>query len=193
MPGPYDTQTTANVIVKELTDQIKGKVILTTGCSPGGLGSFFVQQIAIASPSLLILAGRSPSKIETTAKAVADANPAVQTRFLSLDLESLSAVREAAATVNGWNDVPAIDVLVNNAGIMACEYAKTGDGLERQFATAHVGPFLFTNLIMRKLLKADTPRIVAVSSDGHRLSQMRWPDIGFSVRHFCETMVIGVW
>ena len=64
---------------------------------------------------------------------------------------------------------------------MACPYTKTEDGLERQFATNHVGPFLFTNLIIKKILASSAPRIVIVSSDGHRLSAMRWGDIGFAV------------
>lgn len=183
MSPSYDTQTTAGVLVKDLAAQITGKVILTTGCSPGGLAAFFVQGIALASPSLLVLAGRTPCELTATADTIGKLYPTVKVRTLQLDLESLSAVREAAATVNGWAGVPAIDVLVNNAGIMACAYAKTGDGIERQFATGHVGPFLFTNLIVGKLLKAGTPRVVTVSSDGHRLSQIRWPDVGFSVRH----------
>ena len=180
MPGPYDTQTTADVLVSDYTGQIADKVILTTGCSPGGLGAFFVQQIAAASPSLLILAGRDLTKLKATSDSIKKSYSKVQVRMLQLDLESLSAVRHAASTVNNWKDVPSIDVLVNNAGVIACEYAKTIDGIEKQFATGHVGPFLFINLIMGKLLKANSPRVVNVSSDGHRLSQMRWPDIGFS-------------
>ena len=181
MPGPYDTQSTADVLVKDYANEIKGKVILTTGVSPNGLGAFFVEHIAAAEPKLLILAGRNPTRCRATASAVSKANPNVQTRTLQLDLESLNQIKEASATVNGWVDVPHIDVLVNNAGIMACPYAKTEDGLERQFATSHVGPFLFTNLIMKKILVSTAPRIVNVASDGHRLSAMRWADIGFAV------------
>lgn len=181
MPGPYNADTTANVIVHDLASQIAGKVVLTTGVSPGGLGAVFVTQIAAAGPALLILAGRSPSKTQAMVEAVTKTNPRVKTRTLQLDLESLEKVRRAAAEVDSWANVPAIDVLVNNAGIMACDYGKTEDGIERQFAVGHVGPFLFTNLIMKKLMKANAPRVVSVASDGHRLSAMRWPDIGFSV------------
>lgn len=181
MPGPYNTNTTADVVVRDLASQITGKVVLTTGVSPGGLGAFFVQQIAAANPALLILAGRNPSKTKATADALAKANPKVKTRILQLDLDSLKKVRKAAAEVNSWANVPAIDVLVNNAAIMACDYGKTEDGIEQQFAVGHIGPFLFTNLIMKKILAAKAPRVVNVSSDGHRLSAIRWPDIGFSV------------
>ena len=75
-----------------------------------------------------------------------------------------------------------IDVLINNAGIMAAPYATTVDGLEAQFATNHVGPFLFTNLIMQRVLAAGRgARVVNVSSSGHALEGIRWDDYGFSV------------
>lgn len=181
MANRYDTNTTADVVVRDLSGEIVGKVVLTTGVSPGGLGAFFNQHIAPAKPALLILAGRNPANNQETAESLVKDYPDVKVRTLQLDLDSLKQVREAAATVNGWSDVPHIDVLVNNAGIMAREYSKTEDGYERHFATSQLGPFLFTNLIMPKLLASKTPRIVNVSSDGHRLSQIRWPDIGFSV------------
>lgn len=181
MSEKYDTQTTADVLVRDYASEIKGKIILVTGVSPNSLGAFFIEHIAIANPKLLILASRNPTKTQTTSDAVAKANPNVQTRHLQLDLESLNQIKEAASTINGWADVPHIDVLVNNAGVMACPYAKTEDGLERHFAINHVGPFLFTNLIMKKILASSAPRIVNVSSDGHRLSAICWGDIGFAV------------
>ena len=165
---------------------IADKVILVTGASPKGLGALFAVNAAKAQPKLIILAGRNRTKIQATADAITKANPKVQTRVLQLDLESLKQVREAANTVNSWDDLSHIDVLVNNAGIMACDYAKTEDGLERQFATNHIGPFLFTNLIMNKILASDSPRVVIVSSDGHRLSAIRFADIGFSVSSILE-------
>lgn len=180
MARTYDTHTTADVIVKDLASSIAGKVVLTTGVTPGGLGAFFVEQIAQAQPKLLILAGRSSQKLQDIVEAVAAVGIASKT--VELDLSSLAHVKQAAATIHGWHDVPAIDVLVNNAGIMAVEYEKTADGFEKQFATNHLGPFLFTNLIMSKVLAARDPRVVMVSSDGHRLSPMRFADYGFHVR-----------
>ncbi|KAL9597619.1 MAG: hypothetical protein Q9179_004207 [Wetmoreana sp. 5 TL-2023] len=180
MAKQYDAQTAADVIVRDLSSEIVNKVVLTTGVSPGGLGAFFNQYIASAKPALLILAGRNPAKIQEAAESLVEEHSDVQVRTLRLDLESLKQIREAADSVNGWSDVPQIDVLVNNASTMACEYTKTEDGFERQFATNHLGPFLFTNLIMAKILASESPRIVNVSSNGHRLSQIRWPDIGFS-------------
>ena len=186
MAPPGNSKTTADELTKAYADDIKGKIILTTGVSPKSIGSTFVQSIASAKPSLLILAGRNTAKIQTTADEITSANPDVKVRLLTLDLGSLAQVREAAAEVNSWEDVPNIDVLVNNAGIMAVPYKLSAEGYESQFSTNHLGHFLFTNLIMDKLLKSNekgwTPRVVSVASDAHRFSGIRWADINFSVR-----------
>ena len=100
-------------------------------------------------------------------------------RTLALDLSSLKQIRQAAHEVNTYDE--GIDVLVNNAGIMASPFWKTEDGLEAQFGTNYIGPFLFTNLIMNKVTAVGTARIVNVSSDGHRLSPIRFDDYGFQV------------
>ncbi|KAI1462611.1 NAD(P)-binding protein [Annulohypoxylon moriforme] len=179
MSSSYNEATTSDELVKDFAPEIKGKTILTTGVSPNSLGATFLESIAKAEPALLILAGRNIEKVQQTANAISLVLPDVKTRVLRLDLGSFDAVREAAATVNGWADVPNVDVLVNNAGIMAVKYALSPDGFETQFATNHLGHFLFTNLIMAKILASKAPRIVNISSDGHRLSPIRWDDYNF--------------
>lgn len=181
MAPQYNAETTGSELVTEFAAQIKGKVILTTGVSPKSLGAQFVQLIAEAEPALLILTGRNTTKSQQTAEVVAKAHPNVKTRVLKLDLGSLASVREGAAEVNSWDDVPHIDVLVNNAGIMAVPFALTADGYESQYATNHLGHFLFTNLIIDKLLKSSEPRLVSVSSDAHRFSPVRFDDNDFHV------------
>ncbi|KAI1377505.1 NAD(P)-binding protein [Hypoxylon crocopeplum] len=157
--------------------QIKGKIVLTTGVSPGGIGAAFVAGIARAQPALLILAGRNPTKVQQTADVVSATS--VKVRTLELDLASLSAVRAAAEKVNGWDDVPRIDVIVNNAGVMAIGWVPTPEGYDSQLVANHLGPFLFTNLLMGKILKSSAPRVVIVTSDGHRLSPFRFDDYNF--------------
>ncbi|KPM45656.1 hypothetical protein AK830_g878 [Neonectria ditissima] len=173
----YTAQTTIHELITAYAPLIKGKTILTTGVTPHSLGHTFVSAVATASPALLILAGRNPTKLQQAA----DSLPAgIKTRSLVVDLCSLASVRAAAAEVNAWADVPRIDVVVNNAGVMAVDFALTPDGFETQFAASHVGHFLLTNLIMDKILAAEAPRVVNVSSDGHRLGAMRWADPHFS-------------
>ena len=172
---PYGFETTAEEVAADCKDIIKGKVILTTGVTPGSIGATFVQAIAKHSPKLLILAGRDTSKCEDTAKSVVSTSPDVSTRILELDLGSLRQIREAAAEVNSYTDH--IDVLCNNAGVMASPYSLTKDGLETQFGVNHIGHVLFTNLVMTKLLAApDGARVINVSSDGHRLGPVRFDD-----------------
>ncbi|KAK8102450.1 hypothetical protein PG984_015596 [Apiospora sp. TS-2023a] len=169
---------TASSLAQDYAPHIEGKVVLTTGVSPGTLGAVFVQAIAKSRPALLILAGRNLAKTRETAGALEAEG--VKTRTLELDLGgSLQDVRAAAATVNGWADVPCIDVLVNNAGVMAVDYGVSPDGHENHLATNHLGPFLFTNLIMEKVLASAAPRVVMVSSDGHRLCPIRFDDVNF--------------
>lgn len=179
MASKYDQSSTGTQLVADLSDHIKGKTILVTGVSPGGLGASFAEKIAKAKPSTLVIAGRNASKTQQTADAITAASPDVTVRTLDLDLGSFASVRRAAETVNGWSDVPHIDVLVNNAGIMGVEYGVTEDGFERQWGTNHLGPFLFTNLIIDKVLASKSPRIIIVSSNGHRMSAIRWADHGF--------------
>lgn len=173
--------TAATQLVNDYADIIKDKVVLATGISPGSLGGHFVQAIAKASPSCLILAARNPDKAQQTANEINAVQPTVKTRILHLDLGLLKQVRRAADEINSWADLPVIDVLVNNAGIMAPEYKVTDDGFESQLATNHLGPFLFTNLIMKKVLASRSPRVVMVSSDGHRLNPFRFDDYNFDV------------
>lgn len=184
MAPSRNASTTAGELTEELAHEINGKVILTTGVSPDSLGATFVETIAGGQPALLILAGRNNAKIQRAADAITAKHPQAKVRLLQLDLGSLAAVRKSAAEVNSWDDVPHIDVLVNNAGIMAAKFALSPDGFESQLATNHLGHFLFTNLILGKILASKSPRVVNVSSDGHRLSPIRWGDYNFRVRAF---------
>ena len=167
---------TAEQLVSRYTAEIQGKVVITTGVSPGSLGAYFVQSIAKGGPGWIILAGRDEKKARQTEAAIKEANGSVQTRFLHLDLGSMQSVREAAKAVNGWSDIPAIDVLVNNAAGLSEKYRVTADGFEQQLATNYLGHFLFTNLIIDKILASSSPRVINVSSHGHRVSPFRFGD-----------------
>lgn len=184
--SPYTPLTDGDQIASDLSSTIKDKTILITGVSPGGLGAEFAITISKHSPALIILAGRDASKAEQTATKIAEVAPSVTTRILKLNLASQIQVREAAKEVLEYTEY--IDVLVNNAGIMAkSPYSQTPEGIEAQFGTNHIGHFLFTNLIMNKLISAEgivsgrTARVVNVASDGYRLGPVRFDDSNFDV------------
>jgi len=100
------------------------------------------------------------------------------------NLSSQKSVRAAAAELISWSDVPVVNIVVNSAGIMLIpERTLSEEGIELQFATNHIGHFLFTNLIMPKLIKAaegspkGATRIVNVSSGSPMGATMRWSDM----------------
>ena len=141
---------------------------------------------ASQSPAHLIIAGRTPSKIQESIRALKVQFPNVDYRPLNLDLSNQRAVRAAATELNSWADVPTIDIIVNSAAVMNLPTRTINeDGIEMQFATNHVGHFLFTCLIMPKLLKAaetnpkGATRIVNVSSGSPTVARMRWSDMNF--------------
>jgi len=178
MTSQFDRDSTAAEVASAYSFLIKDKVVLTTGVSPGSLGSAFVQTIAEHSPALLILAGRNQGKLDQTKADILSKTPNAKLRTLTLDLSTLSKVSEAATEVKSYGET--IDVLVNNGAIMAQPYSTTVDGIESQFGTNHVGHFLFTNLLLPKILKRGKAlRIVNVSSDGHRYGGIRWGDYNF--------------
>jgi NAD(P)-dependent dehydrogenase (short-subunit alcohol dehydrogenase family) len=176
MTSTFGATSTAAEVASHYAANIKDKVILTTGVSPKSLGAEFVRTIAAHSPRLIILAGRNPTKLQATADVIREAHPNVPVRLLTLDLSSQQQVRQAAKEVLAYDEK--IDVLVNNAGIMAQPYATTVDGLEAQFGTNHIGHFLFTNKIFPQL--APDARVVNICSGGHRLSPIRFDDLNFS-------------
>ncbi len=178
--SPYTWETTAEEVAADCQSQIANKTILVTGASPKGLGATFATIIAKYGPACLILATRDRAKAEETAQDIAAVAPSVRTRCIELDLSSLAQVRKAAEESNALDEQ--IDVLVNNAGIMASPYSKTTEGIEQQFGINYVGHFLLTNLILPKMLARNVPvRVVNVSSNGYRLGHVRFEDWNFDV------------
>ncbi|KAH8551427.1 hypothetical protein BGW37DRAFT_513254 [Umbelopsis sp. PMI_123] len=174
----FGNQTEAEEVATYFGNEIKGKTVLITGCTWGGLGAEAARVVAKHHAGLVIVAGRKQESLDDTIQKIKEETPSANVRPLIIDLASLESVRKAAAEVNAYPE--AIDVLINNAAIMASPYHTTKDGFEAQFGTNHIGPFLFTNLIMPKLLASKTgappPRIVNVSSIGHIFSPIRFDD-----------------
>ena len=166
---------------------VKDRVILITGVAEGGVGGATGKALAEQSPRLLILAGRSPSRVNPVIESIAATHPNVHCRFLGLDLASQASVRAAATTVLGYEEP--LHIVINNAAVMAVpERTLTAEGIEMQFATNHIGPFLLTNLLIPKLLSsspsADSssagPRVINLSSHAYRYSPLRFSDPSFS-------------
>ena len=94
---------------------------------------------------------------------------------VALDLTDLQSVRAAADEVG--DRVEQLDVLMNNAGVMAVPKGVTADGFESQLGTNHLGHFALTAHLLPALLHAPAPRVVTTSSVAHRTGRMRWDDL----------------
>ncbi len=138
-----------------------------TGPSVGGLGHHTALELARRG-ARVVLAGRSPAKLDATTAAITAAVPGARVERLHVDLADLGSVRAAAADAAG---IGAIDVLVNNAGVMAPPLSRTVDGFESQMATNHFGPFLLTGLLLPQLVASGDGRVVVVSSNVHRMAR----------------------
>ncbi|KAK0108533.1 hypothetical protein ONS95_003337 [Cadophora gregata] len=187
----FGSKTEALEVAKAFADSVRGKNILVTGVNCGGIGYTTAQAFASQSPANLIIAGRSEAKLKASIDALRAEYPNVSYRPLILDLSIQKAVRKAAAELLSWSDVSTLDIIVNSAGIMCIpERTLTEDGIEIQFATNHIGHFLFTSLIMPKLIKASqagatkgATRVVNVSSLSPTWTQMRWSDTNFEKKN----------
>ena len=174
-----DAKTTTDDVLRGV--DLSGKLALVTGGS-GGLGLETARALAAAS-ARVVLAARSAEKTAAALQTIREQVPGAQVESLELDLASLASVRAAAARFFAGHD--RLDLLINNAGVMASPLGRTADGFEMQFGTNHLGHFLLTCLLAPALLAAAPARIVNLSSGGHVISDVHWDDPNFE-RHDYE-------
>lgn len=179
LKGPGDARPTALQIIEDegLVGKMKDKVFIVTGAS-AGIGTETARALA-ATGGKVFLTVRDLKKGEEACKSFLEPG---RVELLEMDNQSLESVRAAAKAFLSKSDK--LNVLVNNAGIMAAPYSKTKDGFESQFGTNHVAHFLFFNLLKDTLLKSSTPefqsRVVCVSSSGHNAGEVQFGDYDFS-------------
>ncbi|QKX59071.1 uncharacterized protein TRUGW13939_06201 [Talaromyces rugulosus] len=177
----FNEKTTATVVASAFAEQIRNKNVVITGVAPKSLGEAMAVAIAAQSPAKLFLASRTKEKLEKVTKKISTESPQATSavELVYLDLASQQSIEQAASQIS--SSVDAVDVLINNAGVMILTRDNTADGLELQFGTNHIGHFLFTQLLMKQLLYAgsksgDSARVINVTSEGHRLSPIRFND-----------------
>ncbi len=157
----------------QIPDQT-GRRIVVTGAN-SGTGKETAKRLAAAGASV-VLAVRTPSKGEDAAREIRAAHPAADVEVRELDLADLGSVRRFAVGITA-DDRP-LDVLVNNAGVMAPpKRFETVDGFELQFGTNFLGPFALTNLLLPTLLRAEAPRVATMSSLAAVFGSIRFADL----------------
>jgi NAD(P)-dependent dehydrogenase (short-subunit alcohol dehydrogenase family) len=148
-----------------------GRIAVITGAN-SGIGLEAARELARAGAHV-VLACRDTGKGDAAAQAIRTAVPGAKLDVEALDLASLDSVRAFA----GRYARERLDLLINNAGVMAAPYAKTADGFELQLGTNHLGHFALTGLLLDRLLATPHARVVTVSSTAHKFGSMRFDDL----------------
>jgi NAD(P)-dependent dehydrogenase (short-subunit alcohol dehydrogenase family) len=181
----FGAETTASEVAEGI--DLRGKVALVTGGS-SGLGQETARVLA-AHGAHVILTARDVPKGESVAVGIRASTGNERVEVEQLELGSLENVRAFARRFLGRH--PALHILVNNAGVMACPPAKTADGFELQFGSNHLGHFLTTYLLAPALRRGAPSRVVSVSSRGHHMSPVVFEDIQFERRPYDKWLAYG--
>ena len=152
----------------------EGRIAVVTGTN-SGLGFVTARELARAGATV-VMTSRDPARGADAEQRLRDAVPGADVRLEALDLASLSSVREFADRMSAAYD-GGIDLLVNNAGVMAIPRATTADGFEMQLGTNHLGHFALTGRLLPALLKRTGSRVVTVSSTAHKIGAIDFDDL----------------
>jgi NAD(P)-dependent dehydrogenase (short-subunit alcohol dehydrogenase family) len=150
-----------------------GRQVVVTGAN-SGLGLVTARELARAGASV-VMACRNTGKGEQALASVRGAAPSADVRVEALDLADLGSVREFAQRLTGQSE--RLDLLINNAGVMAPPRRTTADGFESQFGTNHLGHFALTGRLLELLSAAPEPRVVTLSSTAHRTGKIKFDDL----------------
>lgn len=178
-------ETTSHEIMQGV--DLSGKFAVITGGS-GGLGYETARSLLAAGADVFIGA-RTPAKLIEAARALQEAFPDRMLASLPLDLAELPSVDEFADAVVAL-DRP-IDLLIANAGIMACPLERNSAGLEMQLATNYVGHAALVSRLAPALRQANNARVIAVTSSGHHFSDIRFEDPNFEHSDYDKWIAYG--
>jgi NAD(P)-dependent dehydrogenase (short-subunit alcohol dehydrogenase family) len=157
-----------------------GRTAVVTGAN-SGLGLVTARELA-RSGARVVLACRNLDKGHTAIDEIRAAVPDAQVQLEELDLASLESVRGFAERFKATHD--GLDLLVNNAGVMAPPRRRTANGFELQFGTNHLGHFLLTALLLEAMEGRDDARVVTLSSTAHRFGRIAFGNLGGDRRYF---------
>jgi NAD(P)-dependent dehydrogenase (short-subunit alcohol dehydrogenase family) len=150
---------------------LSGKIAVVTG-GYSGIGLETVRALNACGARVLVPARRVEVAREALKGIVDDGD------VIALDLADIQSVRACVASITSI--VNSIDILINNAGVMACPETRVGDGWELQFAANHLGHFVLTLGLLPALKMSGNARVVVLSSTAHKISAIRWDDLHFA-------------
>ena len=158
---------------------LSGRVIMVTGAN-SGIGYEAARAFA-QHGAHVVLACRNRTKAEVAVASIVEVTTSPSVEILDIDLADLDSV--AAGAKQFLSDHDRLDVLVNNAGLMALPHQTTAQGFEMQLGVNHLAPFALTGLLLDRLLATDGSRVVAISSMGHRPGKINFDDLQSEKRY----------
>ncbi|OKL60058.1 hypothetical protein UA08_04732 [Talaromyces atroroseus] len=195
--GPGDARPTALQIIKDenLEGKLSDKVILITGCS-SGIGAETARALYVTGATLYL----TVRDIKKAKISLGDMVTSSRVHLLHLDLNSLESIRICAEEFKSKSKT--LNILIENAGVMACPEGRTEDGFEVQFGTNHLAHFLLFHLLKPVLLASSTPnfnsRVVILSSAAHRYSSVNFNNISLENGYdpwkaYGQSKTAGIW
>jgi NAD(P)-dependent dehydrogenase (short-subunit alcohol dehydrogenase family) len=184
-PSRFGFDSTAEEVAAGV--DLRGRVAVVTGAS-SGLGVETARVLA-GRGAAVVCAARDVAKAEAVAAGIRATTGNAAVEVVPLELGSLASVRACAEQVLARH--PAIHLLINNAGVMACPLARTADGFEVQLGTNHLGHFLLTGLLAPALRRGAPARVVCVSSSGHRFGPVDFDDPHYERRPYDKWQAYG--
>jgi len=166
-------------MLKDLKNEMKGKIVLVTGGS-AGIGKATCKILA-KKGAKVILHAQNQIRGEAARKEIMHDTGTHGMDLIIADLSSQEQVRRMAEMINAKYEC--INVLINNAGVFYSDYKKSEDGIEMQWATNHLAPFMLTNLLLGKILNAEAGRIITVSSHAHQRAIIHFEDVNLQTHY----------
>ena len=180
----FDNNSTTTDVLKGI--DLSGKTVLVTGASTG-IGAETARALAACGADVTLIA-RSEAKLSNVANEIqSETGRLPETAILELDKPA--TIRTFA--VDWLSRHGKLDILINNAGIMAPPLTRTAEGWESQFATNHLGHFLLTNLLADAIKTSGEARVVNLSSAGHGYSTVDLDDPNFHNRNYEALQAYG--
>jgi NAD(P)-dependent dehydrogenase (short-subunit alcohol dehydrogenase family) len=170
----------------DMPDQ-SGRIAVVTG-SNSGLGLVTALELA-RKGATVVVACRNQAKGRAAIEQIQREVPEARLELSELDLSSQSSVKEFAARFVDAHD--GLDLLINNAGVMAPPLTRTADGWEQQIGTNHLGHFTLTAKLIGAMEGRDDARVVTLSSGAHRIGKIRLDDLNWNSGRYSRWLAYG--
>tara|TARA_X000000368_G_scaffold336101_1_gene273691 strand:+ start:317 stop:1294 length:978 start_codon:yes stop_codon:yes gene_type:complete len=176
----FNSKSNADEIIKDI--DLTGKIAVITG-GYSGIGLETTKGLVNAGAEVFIPAKRTSLAAENLQGVVA------KEKIIEMDLSDLNSVKSFTDSFKEFNN--RLDLLINNAGIMACPETRIGKNWESQFAINHIGHFLLTKELIPMMSNTEGARFVSLSSSAHSLTPILWDDIHFENNKYDKWMAYG--